>query len=214
METDDLIDRLVAGHGPVDAGRLTRALLVAVPGSIVASAGLIALTIGYRTGLGHALVEGYFGQKLAFLGLTAVTAAVVFLRMARPGAVLAREGWRLVMPVVFIAALALVDLARRGDAVTAVTIVGDRNWLAGLVLVPLYGLIPFAALVAVVRRGAPTDLVGAGRATGVLAASLTAVAYAGHCPCDDPEFVVLWYPLTFVAAGWLGGRVVPRLVRW
>ena len=120
----------------------------------------------------------------------------------------------LLIPYAAILAFALWDLSIRPSGRLPEQVFGNLNWLYCLTLIPVFALVPFVAMVRVLRRGAPTNLPGAGFATGLFAASATSLVYAAHCPYDAPTFVALWYPLTFITCGLFGAWLVPRVVPW
>jgi hypothetical protein len=89
-----------------------------------------------------------------------------------------------------------------------------RNWMACLVAVPAFALIPLGALFLVARGGAPVDARLTGASAGLAAAGLAIVGYSLHCPDDAAPFVAVWYSLATAAAGLIGAGLGPRLLRW
>jgi len=73
---------------------------------------------------------------------------------------------------------------------------------------------PLAALIFVLREGAPRRPALTGALAGAAAAGVAATIYATNCADDSPLFVASWYPLAtlvVVAAGALAGR---QFLRW
>jgi hypothetical protein len=89
-----------------------------------------------------------------------------------------------------------------------------RPELARLIAIPLYALVPFAAMLALARQGAPVDRPFSGACAGVASAGLATIAYSVHCPEDTIPFIASWYPLAMAAMAGFGAWIFPRLVRW
>ena len=89
-----------------------------------------------------------------------------------------------------------------------------QSWRACLISVTLYAMLPFAALLALARYGAPVKPRLTGIAAGLGAAGLATVAYALHCPEDALPFIAAWYPLAMGISAAIGAMLAPRLLRW
>lgn len=213
LDTDQLIDRLVADHRRVNPHWIERACLLAAGAALAVAIVLVAAVIGFRDDIPAAVMEGRILAKYGFVVLASLTAGLVYCRMARPGRRLKVLWLAYLIPLGLVIAAAAITAAGRGLGDIGAT-VADPNWRFCVTLVPAFAVIPFALFAAVLRRAAPTDLVGAGFATGILATSVTALAYAAHCPADSPLFVAVWYPLAFLIGGFAGAVVAPRLMRW
>ncbi len=92
-------------------------------------------------------------------------------------------------------------------------IMGDQ-WLDCLLSGPIIAVVPFIAVVWVMRRMAPTNLTRAGALAGLVAGGLSAVGYALHCTDDSLPFVALWYGGTIALCTFAGAKLGPRLLRW
>jgi hypothetical protein len=90
---------------------------------------------------------------------------------------------------------------------------GDES-LECVISIPLTAILPFAVIVWVVRRAAPTNLVRAGAFGGPVAGGVSAMAYAPHCTDDSLPFVALWYGGTIVLCTLTGAALGPRPLRW
>jgi hypothetical protein len=88
------------------------------------------------------------------------------------------------------------------------------EWAMCAFCIPLFAVIPFAALIWALRRGAPTNLRRAGAIAGLVAGALGAVAYAFHCPDDSIPFVALWYGAMVGLCALIGAILGPRFLRW
>jgi hypothetical protein len=88
------------------------------------------------------------------------------------------------------------------------------NAVVCLVAIPLLSIVPLAAILYVMRNGAPTSARRAGAAAGCLAAAVGAAAYAIHCPDDSPLFVAVWYSLAFLLVLMAGAAAGARVLRW
>jgi hypothetical protein len=176
LDTDELIESLVARHRAVDV-----AWIVA---------------------------------KYVFMLTSLVIAGHLFVQMARPGRLLADQAIVYALPIGIILFAIIVQLALMGSPTRSIMLGDAGNWLACIIIVPILAIVPFAGLMLILRRCAPTDLRGAGFAAGVFAATIGANIYAAHCPCDMPTFVGVWYPLAFIFGGIVGSFFAPRLARW
>jgi hypothetical protein len=151
--------------------------------------------------------------KLVFAAAIFSLAAFNLVRIARPGG----EGRisLVVMATPFIAAVAIGVgvLAGAPAAHWDRMVIGDE-WLECLVSIPLIAVVPFAVVIGAARMAAPTDLVGAGAFAGLVAGSISAMAYGLHCTDDSLPFVAVWYGGTIALCTIAGALLGPRLLRW
>jgi len=89
-----------------------------------------------------------------------------------------------------------------------------EEWLECLLSIPIIAIVPFAAIIAAVRRAAPTNLVRTGAFAGLISGGVSAMAYALHCTDDSLPFVAVWYGGTIVLCTLAGAILGPRLLRW
>ncbi|KPF69176.1 hypothetical protein IP69_10775 [Bosea sp. AAP35] len=213
MKTDDLVAVLATDARPVDTARLTRATgLVALAG-LVLTAVVLVLMLGLRADFAGVWMTPPVLAKFALGGSVAGFALVAFQRSLRPGRAASGALALVLVPLAAIFAWALATVAGSAPSDWARLVLG-RSWAACLVSVTLYAMLPFAALLALARHGAPVRPRLSGIAAGVGAAGLATVAYALHCPEDGLPFIATWYPLAMVIAAGLGALVAPRLLRW
>ncbi len=213
MKTDDLVAVLATDAGPVDTARLTRATGLAALAGLALASGALVLTLGLRTDFAAVLATPPVLAKFALGGSVAGFAMVALQRSLRPGRAVSGALALVLLPLAAIFAWALATLAGRPTGDWAGLVFG-RTWGACIVFVTLYAVLPFAALLALARRGAPVNPRLSGFAAGIGAAGIATVAYALHCPEDGVPFIAAWYPLAMVIAGALGALAGPRLLRW
>lgn len=118
-----------------------------------------------------------------------------------------------VLPFLLIAALALISIGSAPVSHCDRMVAGDA-WLECLVSIPIIAIVPFALTMWAVRQAAPIDLRRAGAFAGLVAGSISAVAYALHCTDNSLPFVALWYGGTIVVCTLAGAALGPRLLRW
>lgn len=213
MQTQDLIDLMIADQGRVAPAALRRSTWAAAIAALGACGFIVLVTVGGRPDLASAWASHPVLAKALFGGSVAGLALVAFQRSLRPGV---KPGWpgRLVaMPVIVVACLALFALGQ-SPIESRVEMVFGRYWLACLIAVPLFALLPFAALVVVARKGAPVSQAFTGAFAGLASAGLATMAYSLHCPDDAMPFLATWYPLSMAIVSGLGAVIVPKLTRW
>ena len=205
MRTEDLIDVLGRSTHPVDRTLVRRRFAMALLiGGAFAVCVAIAL-LGTRPDLAMtARTAGFVAVKVGFGAAIFSLAAFYLMRIARPG------GESRISLVVAIAAAVMAGApASHWDRM----VVGDE-WVECLLSIPLIAIVPFVAVIWAVRRAAPTDLAGAGAFAGLVAGSISAMAYALHCTDDSLPFVAVWYGGTIALCTLAGALSGPRLLKW
>lgn len=213
MKTDDLITLLSTNVEPVDRRQVVREIGATIAIGSVAAVGTMVLTLGLRGDLPQTGPLVFLLAKLAFAVGIVVLASVYLMKLARPGG----EGrvaitWA-ALPFVATMLLAVISLAFAPTSHWRMMIMGDQ-WLECLLSIPVIAVAPFAAMIWVMRRMAPTDLTRAGAVAGLIAGGLSAAGYALHCTDDSLPFVALWYGGTIVLCTLAGAKLGPRLLRW
>ena len=169
--------------------------------------------LGTLPDLATARAVGFVAAKLVFGAVIFALAAFYLVRIARPGG----EGRiSLVVMAAPFAAVVVVAAAVLAGAPASHwnrMVVGDE-WVECLLSIPRIAIVPFAVVIWAVRRAAPTDLVGAGAFAGLVAGSISAMAYALHCTDDSLPFVAVWYGGTIALCTLAGALSGPRLLRW
>lgn len=213
MRTEDLIVVLGRSAGPVDRSVVGRRFGIAllIGGGFALCAAVVIL--GARPDLATMRAAGFVAAKLGFGGAIFSLATLYLARIARP----AGEGRisRVLMAAPFVAAVAIAAavLAAAPASHWDRMVLGDE-WIECLVSIPLIAIVPFAIVIWAARRAAPTDLAGAGAFAGLVAGSISAMAYALHCTDDSVPFVAVWYGGTIALCTLAGALLGPRLLRW
>ena len=211
MKTDKLIDALVADRAP--RGKPLRWALAAalLAGGLVSFAFFLA-TLGVRADIEPALGTWRFDLKVGLVLLALGLAFSLCIVLSRPVAP-AHPG-RLLLPLAALAVLAVaIELSVLPSVSWSSRLVGS-NAMVCLVAIPTLAIVPLAAVLAILRSGAPASPALAGGAAGLLAAAAAAALYAFHCFDDSPLFVVTWYALAALPVIALGAVVGHRLLRW
>src|SRR5260370_20079113 len=87
------------------------------------------------------------------------------------------------------------------------------QWATCLYCIPLFAVVPFAALILALRRGAPVNLKRTGAIAGLVAGALGAAVYAFHCSDDSLPFIAVWYGGMVVLCSWVGSQLGPLVLR-
>jgi hypothetical protein len=211
MKTEQLVEALVADRG---AGRkpMSAALVPALALGGAVSLVLFLVALGVRPDIEPALATWRFDLKVGMVLVALGLAFAVCLECARPD--LSGRPARRLLPLAGLAIAAVaVELAIVPGASWGTRLVGT-NSLVCLSAIPLLSIAPLAAVLTILRRGAPASPALAGAAAGLLAAASGATLYAFHCFDDSPLFVVTWYSLAAIPIVLLGAFVGRRLLRW
>ena len=215
MKTEQLVAALVADRRPAvrPFGRSTgRSVGTAIAAGGIASLVVFALAFGPRVDLAAAFTTWRFDLKLVLVLVALLAALSGCIAMARP--IAARSLWRRALPLVLLAAAALViELVVLPRTSWATRLVGSNSMVC-LTAIPLFALAPLAGLIVALRRSAPSSPTRAGAMAGALAATVAAAIYAFHCFDDSPLFVLTWYPLAALPVIALGALAGNRLLRW
>lgn len=211
MKTDDFITAL--SEDRVVRLPMSRAWRFGVPAAAVLCAVAFFLLLGPRPDFATATASWRFLFKFVVTGLLAFGSLLVVLRVAEPGADWrARIGWLTLAPLLLVAAAAM-EMMLLPDGERMQRMIGTNNMLC-LISIPAIGLPGLAALIAVLRYGAPVEPGRAGALAGVLAGGIAATFYAAHCTDDSPLFVMLWYTLAIAALAIIGAVMGRIFVRW
>jgi hypothetical protein len=213
VKTDELITMLSTNVEAVDRRRVVREIGATIAIGSLAAVGTMVLALGLRGDLPQTGPLIFLLAKLAFAVGIVVLASVYLMKLARPGG----EGrvaitWA-ALPFVATMLLAVISLAFAPTSHWNRMIMGDQ-WLECLISIPIIAVVPFAAVIWVLRRMAPTDLIRTGALAGLVAGGLSAIGYALHCTDDSLPFVAFWYGGTIVLCTLAGATLGPRLLRW
>lgn len=212
MKTDDLIRALAADREPAGPAPLPALALAAAIGLVLAALFFMWL-VPLRPHLGEAMRTFPFVLKPIEMGLLVVAAAVAVLRLAQPGAPVARTlTVAAAVPAIMVAAVA-VELVQVPRAEWLIRLAGTHWYLCVFNMV-LLSLPILAALLVGLRFGAPTRPALAGAGAGLLAGALAASLYIAHCPDDSQLFVAAWFTLAIAIATGIGALAGSRVLRW
>ncbi len=214
MKTDKLIDMLSTNLEPVEHTRPSRTVAATLAIAASATLALMLVAFGIRHDLTYASALVAFGLKMLFAGVVLGLAAVSLKRAMRPGGEHTISVTLLSLPFVAIALLAVLSLALSPSSHWRTMLLGDQ-WLECLLSIPVIAIVPFVALIWLVRQVvAPTNLACTGALAGLAAGSISALGYALHCADDTVPFVALWYGGTIALCTLAGLILGPRLLRW
>jgi len=213
MNTDELAKLLATGAEAVDPRVPLRRFALAVGAGIVVAAIVMAEWLGVRSTLADDVAAPMLWIKFAFVAWLAVGGWMATLRLARPGASLARVPGTLAGPVLAMWLLAAVALAG-ADAPRRAELVFGQTWGECLVNIAVLSLPVFAAALWGMKGFAPTRLRLAGAAAGLLAGGAGAFVYTFHCPELAAPFLGVWYVLGVLAPVALGALIGPHVLRW
>ena len=213
MRTDDLIETLARNVEPVHPRQgglaFALALAVATPVALV----LMLLLLGLNPQLRDYLGMPMFWVKFGF-GLVLVPMALVLvLRLSRPGVRAGMVRLAPIAPVLLLWLLAVVALATAAAGERSVLIFGS-SWTECPLNITILSIPTLVAALIALRTMAPTQLVAAGAASGLLAGGLGTAVYALHCPALAAPFLALWYVLGALIPVAIGALVGPRVLRW
>jgi hypothetical protein len=215
VNTERLIDALSTNLEPVSQGRLEKTLILAMVTGGAAAFALMLATVGPRPDLHSTAHLEWSAVKLLFALSVIGVGAPFLIRSMRPG--LEDQTWGLIFLPFFVAiAVALTPLfsgtpqAWRGLLEAATT----RSPARCLYCIPFFAVIPWAAVIWALRKGAPMRLKLSGAIAGIVAGGLGAAAYALSCKSDTIPFIAIWYGLAIALCAAIGALFGPRLLRW
>lgn len=213
IATEDLIRSLCADVKPLRRGAAQLRLLAGIgAGALLA---LLALSLLLAAPLSAVEYTGVpaFTMKLAFSVAMATATGILLLASGRPGQ---RIGMRLlwvIVPVLLVAAIAVMELMMKAPQFREQTLLGS-TWQTCVLAIAGLSLPVLAGIVWAFRRLAPTNLRLAGLLAGLASGSAAAVVYALFCPETTAAFLATWYTIGILGAGMIGLLVGPRLLRW
>lgn len=213
MKTDDLVSMLSTNVEPVDRKLMARTVGIALAAGAAVAVGIMLAGFGFRAGLTTARAFLFLALKLAFAIAIVGIASVYLTRLTRPGGESRISVNAIAIPFVAIGLLAVASLGLAPASHWIRMVTGDQ-WLECLLSIPIIAIVPFATIIFAVRSTAPTNLVRAGAFAGLLAGSVSAMAYALHCTDDSAPFVAVWYAGTIILCTLAGATLGPRLLRW
>jgi hypothetical protein len=213
MRTDELIESLALSTRPVDRHAVRRSLLLTVGGAAVVSLFILLLWLGMRPDLHSAMRTGPFWMKAGYTVALAVSGFWLTLRLARPDGA-PRRGW--LAPAFVVAILALLAALQMAttphDQWRSVWM--GHSWMFCPWRIVVIAIPVFVGLTLALRRLAPTRLVSAGAAAGLLAGAVGASVYGLACDETAATFTLAWYSLGIGLCALAGALAGPRLLSW
>lgn len=213
MRTDDLVTMLAASAAPVEPRATQRRFAMAVGWGAFGSTLLMAVLLGVRPDVSEAAHLPMFWVKLAFPIAIALVALRASERLSRPGALLRKAPhalFGLVAAVWLMALLALLDASPAERA----TLIFGRSWYACPFYIGALSIPAFIASLWAMKGLAPTRLILAGSAAGLLAGGVGASAYALYCDEMAAPFLAIWYVLGMLLPTMAGALVGRYVLRW
>lgn len=209
MRTEELIDALAADTPAAPAGSAARRLALAALVGALAAFVLVAW-LGPRPDLARAVGEAAFWMKSGYALALAGAGAALAERLGSPGIRVGGRWLMAVAPVVGLAAIAGISSAVLSYDQMHRAMMG-HSWRLCPRRILALAVPTFAAALWAFRRLAPTRLVLAGFAAGMLAGGVGASVYALACDETGALFVVVWYSLGVLACGGVGALLVPAI---
>ncbi|MBS0326923.1 MAG: DUF1109 domain-containing protein [Proteobacteria bacterium] len=213
MKTDDLIADLARGAGAVEPNAVARRYATAIGWGGFAATLVMALYLGVRPDLRTAALLPMFWVKLVFPGALFAIALALAARLARPAMPLGNLPRLLFVPLIAVWAIAAAELAGAQPASRAALVLG-RSWSVCPLYITLLSAPIFAGAFWAMKRLAPTRLVRAGAACGLVAGGLGACIYALHCDEMSAAFLGSWYVIGMLIPTIAGAILGPKLLRW
>ena len=213
MKTDDLIGLLAQGAGAVEPNAVARRYGTALGWGAFGATLLMAIVLDVRPDLREAVLLPMFWVKLAFPASLLVVAIAIAARLARPGTRLGRLPIVLAAPLAAVWLMASVEVAVAAPAARAQLFFGS-SWRECPFNIAMLSVPAFIAVFWAMRKLAPTRLVRAGAASGLISGALGASIYALHCTEMAATFLGIWYVVGMLIPAALGALLGPRLLRW
>ena len=211
MKTEELIN-LLAEDSRVHV-RLGRSIAMALIAGVAISSILMLSTVGIRSNMAGAILDGRVVFKIGVTILLALAGCGLLVAIGRPGVWLRARALFVVLALALVAAGVMAEMSVMPAGSWKARMVG-HNARFCLLFIPILALGPLVAFLWVLRHGAPESPGLAGAVAGLAAGAIAGAIYAWHCSDDSPLFVATWYGLAIAfvtAAGWLAGR---KCLRW
>ena len=211
MKTADLIKTLAADTTPPRRPYWQKALVLVVAAGF--TLGFLLLGLGVRQDILAELGSWRFLAKFVVTGTLILLAWRAIGNNVNPAnksaSVVAVFGGAAALLLAF----AVAEMALLPPAEWTANAVGG-NGLHCLKTIPVLAAAPLAALLWVLRDGAPQSPALAGGAAGALAAAFGAFLYAAHCPDDSPLFLAVWYVIAIAVTSAIGAFAGRRVLAW
>ncbi len=173
----------------------------------------MAILLRVRPDMGAAARLPMFWIKLALPASGAVRSLLAASRLSRPGAGLGWIPGALAAPVLAMWLLAAWMMLGVPSPERAGLVMG-RTWEYCLLYISVLSVPVLAATLWAMKGLAPTRLVLAGGAAGLLAGAIGALVYALHCPEMEAPFLGVWYVAGMLIPNGAGALLGPIVLRW
>ncbi len=212
MKTDDFVLMLATGVEPASPRAAHQRVVLALGAGLLGTLTLFRLRYGVRSDIGDMLTVPLFWLKFAMAMIVMLPAAWMTARLAYP-AQRATAGWAIAATPVALVWLTAVAGLWEFPAGARLPLFFGHSWRVCTLNITLLSVPMFAALLWLLRGQAPTQLVLAGAAAGLLAGAFSLFIYSFYCTEMAVQFWSIWYVLGMLipaAAGALLGRTVLR----
>jgi hypothetical protein len=213
VRTEELVSLLATGGEAIDVRLPLKRFLVAVLAGTGVAMLLMSAWLGVRSTLVRDFSTPLFWIKEAFCVALSIAGLAVVVHLGRPGARVGRIWVGLAAPVIAIWLLAAWVLLSADEGARAGLILGQTASVCPtritLISTPL-----FVAMLAALRKMAPTRLQLSGASAGFAAGSMAALVYSLHCPELQAPFLGIWYVSGILIPTAIGAALGQRLLRW
>jgi hypothetical protein len=211
MKTEALI-RAIAQDARIEQP-IMAGLLVSLPLALACAVGAVWATLGFREDLLLSLVTPLAAMRYVLAAALGLIGLRLALLLARPeGRDLARFWPLATVLAVALGLVAWAYLATPPDG-RQMALVG-KTMTTCLVAIPVLSILPVAAILLSLRKGATTAPKLAGFVAGIAGGGLAAMVYATHCIEDSPLFYVTWYGIAICIVATASTLVGARVLRW
>jgi hypothetical protein len=213
MKTEDLISVLADSAVAVDRRATGRRFIVPLAAALVVSVAAMWAFFGPRPDWREAIGIPMFWLKLEFTAAAVVAGAFLLRRSGEPGRRVGGAVAVAALPFVLLWLIALIVLVQAPEGTRSSLVLGT-TWLQCLASIPALSLPALVLSFLAIRSLAPTHLMLAGGAAGLVAGSVAAFAYAVHCTEMQAPFLAVWYVIGMLVPAFAGALLGPRLLRW
>jgi hypothetical protein len=211
LKTSQLIDILV--EDMKTEGTFRHGFASALVAGIFVSGLMVVFVIGLRLHMLEVIETPRVLFKLSVTMLAAAVTCGLAYRVSLPGMPMARLCAALLVPLAMLLAAVFLEFVFTPPESWAMRAIGQYPEYC-LILIPVLATAPLAALIRVMRKGAPENAGRAGALAGLSAGSIAAAIYAWHCPDDSPFFIAIWYGTAIAIVTVAGHFIGRRTLTW
>jgi len=198
---------------PVAYSAVPRSLFIALLGGAIVSTFIMMKWFGLRADLTAAVAGLSFWMKFFYTLALASAGFLLTEKLSRP---VSQSGLGFLLTVATVGAIAIVAIVELlAQPASASTMIFGTTWKQCVPSIVAISLPIFIAVLLTMRRFAPTNIMAAGAAAGLLAGGSGALVYGFHCEESTAPFVAIWYTLGVVAMALLGAILARSgALRW